>query len=80
MSGINIRDIKWGPQVPCHPLTNKDIDDWERDVLLQRKRGAHAYTGLKKPLGTGPVTAVTGVTGPARFRFRAVQTGAKFKF
>ena len=39
-----------------------------------------SQTGLKKPLGTGPVTAVTGVTGPARFRFRAVQTGAKFKF
>jgi len=47
MSGINIRDIKWGPQVPCHPLTNKDMDDWERDVLLQRNRGAHAYIDLQ---------------------------------
>ena len=36
--------------------------------------------GLKKPLGTGPVTAVTGLTGPDRFRFRPVQTGPKFKF
>ena len=39
-----------------------------------------AGTWLKKPLGTGPVTAVTGLTGPDRFRFRPVQTGPKFKF
>ena len=36
--------------------------------------------GLKKPLGTGPVTAVTGLAGPARFRIRAVRNRAKFKF
>ena len=67
----------------------------EGDWVLRRKPNAETigklqskwdgpyivlYSGLKKPLGTGPVTAVTGVTGPARFRFRAVQTGAKFKF
>jgi len=45
--------------------------------LLVRSRLA---SGLKKPLGTGPVTAVTGLTGPDRFRFRPVQTGPKFKF
>ena len=26
--------------------------------------------GFTKPAGTGPVTAVTGLTGPDRFRFR----------
>jgi len=36
--------------------------------------------GLKKPLGTGPVTTVTGLTGPARFRIRAVLNRGKFKF
>ena len=37
-------------------------------------------SGLKKPLGTGSVTAVTGLIGPARFRIRAVRNRAKFKF
>ena len=49
-------------------------------VRVPQLRGAEVGPGLKKPLGTGPVTAVTSLTGPARFRFRAVQTGAKFKF
>ena len=45
------------------------------------KAGINVFrSGLKKPLGTGPVTAVTGLTGPDRFRFRPVQTGPKFKF
>ena len=35
--------------------------------------------GLKKPAGTGPVTAVTGLTGPDRFRYRAVRNRPKFK-
>ena len=29
-------------------------------------RAAVLHAGLKKPFGTGPVTAVTGLTGPAR--------------
>ena len=36
--------------------------------------------GLKKPAGTGPVTAVTGLTGPDRFRYGAVRNRPKFKF
>ena len=38
------------------------------------------WGGLKKPVGTGPVTVVTGLTGPARFRIRAVRNRVKFKF
>ena len=36
--------------------------------------------GFTKPAGTGPVTAVTGLTGPDRFRFRPVLNRPKFKF
>ena len=39
-----------------------------------------SWPGLKKPAGTGPVTAVTGLTGPDRFRFRPVSNRPKFKF
>ena len=39
-----------------------------------------SQAGLKKPAGTGPVTAVTGLTGPDRFRFRTVGNRPKFKF
>ena len=46
------------------------------------KSAPHLPPGFTKPLGTGPVTAVTGLTGPARFRFRfrAVRNRPKFKF
>ena len=42
--------------------------------------GSELRAGLKKPAGTGPVTAVTGLTGPDRFRFRPVSNRPKFKF
>ena len=32
------------------------------------------------PTGTGPETAVTGVTGPDRFRYRRLETGPNSKF
>ena len=38
------------------------------------------WAGFTKPAGTGPVTAVTGLTGPDRFRFRPVLNRPKFKF
>ena len=41
---------------------------------------ARVAPGLKKPAGTGPVTAVTGLTGPDRFRYRPVRNWPKFKF
>ena len=37
------------------------------------------YPGLKNPAGTGPITAVTGLTGPDRFRHQAVRNRPKFK-
>ena len=48
----------------------------------QAQAQAVSWAGFTKPLGTGPVTAVTGLTGPARFRFRfrAVRNRPKFKF
>ena len=39
-----------------------------------------SFPGFTKPVGTGPVTAVTGLTGPDRFRFRPVRNRLKFKF
>ena len=38
-----------------------------------------AWPGLKKPTKTGPETAVTGQTGPDRFRFGSVSNRPKFK-
>ena len=35
--------------------------------------------GLNLPTGTGPDTAVTGQTGPDRFRFETVSNRPKFK-
>ena len=51
------------------------------DRLDRRRTEANVLgAGLKKPAGTGPVTAVTGLTGPDRFRYRAVRNRPKFKF
>ena len=41
--------------------------------------GWRLEAGLKKLAGTGPVTAVTGLTGPDWFRYRAVRNRTKFK-
>jgi hypothetical protein len=37
-------------------------------------------SGLTEPAGTGPDTAGTGGTGPARYRFRSVQSRSSSKF
>ena len=50
-----------------------EIEEREREM---RK----SLAGFTKPAGTGPVTAVTGLTGPDRFRFRPVLNRPKFKF
>ena len=37
------------------------------------------WSGFFLPAGTGPETAVTGQTGPDRFRYRPVSNRSKFK-
>ena len=55
------------------------MEEWKVELFETSFTNA-MDAGLKKPAGTGPVTAVTGLTGPDRFRFRPVPNRPKFKF
>ena len=49
------------------------------DQICGECASARLESGLNLPTGTDPETAVTGQTGPDRFRFRPVSNRPKFK-
>ena len=70
--------LAWQERASWKEGSIKLLFDYAR--MSRSGRAQDQWAGLKKPLGTGPVIAVTGLTGPARFRIRAVRNRAKFKF
>ena len=50
------------------------------DQLCGECASARLESGLNLPTGTGPETAVTGQTGPDRFRFRFRPVSNMLKF
>ena len=63
-----------------HRATRRRTGEGRRDDRVGVSCGGGSRAGFTKPAGTGPVTAVTGLTGPDRFRFRPVLNRPKPKF